>query len=192
LVSAALNRIRIVRGEMLPKRERRKRRRELNRKNFPSEKYFEKLLGLWKVPTLYQRNFCLVGTFFGDFVWVHHKLVVEIDGSSHENKASYDAWRDEKIKKGGWRIYRLNYPFVESEIAEFKRLFLPIITKGSPSRKRNKDWRHCKHQQMKREARDEELFRREKKRVLGNQKIKKVQANLAALAAQPYRRPKDP
>lgn len=97
-----------VRGWLLNRKTIRKRRHELNRKNFPSETWFEKLLyekGLGG----YQRNYPLLNRFFGDFVWVKEKIVVEIDGSSHEGKESYDKRRDFALACEGYVVHRIRY-----------------------------------------------------------------------------------
>ena len=55
------------------------------------------------------RNKDLIGIYFGDFVWRKAKLVVEIDGSSHNGKEEYDRQRDERLGKHGYRVLRIKH-----------------------------------------------------------------------------------
>lgn len=86
----------------------RRRRAQLNLKNFPSEKWFLKQLARIGAVNLPRRNLCLLRRYFGDFVWIRERLVLEIDGSSHEGKAEYDARRDAELKANGYRVVRIN------------------------------------------------------------------------------------
>lgn len=100
------------------------RKKDLNRAAFKSEIAFEKLLVksnvLW-VAGAYSRNWPLIETFYGDVVFKHRRIVLEVDGSSHQNKSGYDAWRDAKLKKAGWDVYRFQYPF-DDELKVIKKL----------------------------------------------------------------------
>lgn len=84
------------------------RRHDLNKKNFPSEVWFEGLLkknGAQK----FLRNWCLEQRFFGDFVWRSLKIVVELDGASHKGKVEYDHARDSYLRVFGWSVYRIRH-----------------------------------------------------------------------------------
>lgn len=92
----------------MSKKLRKSRRRELNKKNFPSEAWFEKLLNEHSI-TRYTRNWCIDRRFFGDFVWIANKLVVEIDGSSHDGKEDYDRMRDKRMESLGYTVKRIRF-----------------------------------------------------------------------------------
>ena len=92
----------------LSKETLRQRRRELNEKNFPSEAWFERALNQHKISG-YLRNYPIDGRFFGDFVWRKEKIVVEIDGSSHNGKEEYDKMRDNRMKNIGYKVYRIRF-----------------------------------------------------------------------------------
>lgn len=92
-----------------------KRSNQLNSKMFPSEKWFLKLLKKNKI-TGFKRNYCLCNKFFGDFVFKREKIVVEIDGKSHDGKEEYDSWRDEKIKKLGYQVIRIKFRDTEKAL----------------------------------------------------------------------------
>ena len=55
-----------------------------------------------------------VGAFTPDFVCVEAKLVVEVDGPSHETDAgaAQDRWRDRWFAENGWRVVRLSNALV--------------------------------------------------------------------------------
>jgi len=55
-----------------------------------------------------------VGRFILDFYCPEHKLVVEIDGASHETRHEYDAERTEILNVYGYRVLR----FTNKEIAQ--------------------------------------------------------------------------
>ena len=103
-----------------------KRRRELTRKDFPSEVWFMKLLnehGLFG----YRRNMPIASRFFGDFVWRRLGTVVEIDGKSHIGKEEYDRKRDKFIESLGIKIYRIKMNDFDSAmlvINEIKSMYL--------------------------------------------------------------------
>jgi len=83
-----------------------KRRDELNSKQFPSEKWFKGVLDSHGIGA-YRRNVCLEKRYFGDFVFRSIRLVVEIDGSSHIGKEDYDFRRDQFLRSRGWRVERI-------------------------------------------------------------------------------------
>jgi primosomal protein N' (replication factor Y) len=47
--------------------------------------------------------------YIADFACVDAKLIVEVDGRSHDisNQAAYDAARTEALAKAGWRVLRV-------------------------------------------------------------------------------------
>ena len=102
----------------LSKRVRRERRRELNRKDFPSEAWFERELKKKNVGA-YERNFCLEKVFFGDFVWPSKRIVVELDGSSHNGKEEYDAKRDRFLRSRKWTVVRIRFPVSKASLEAF-------------------------------------------------------------------------
>jgi len=103
----------------------RHRRRELNRKNFPSETWFEKMLkkaGLGG----YMRNLCLESRYFGDFVWINQRIVVEIDGKIHLKKKEYDKKRDDFLRSMGWDVRRIWYKADHAAADLIKELSLKV------------------------------------------------------------------
>jgi very-short-patch-repair endonuclease len=41
-----------------------------------------------------------------DFCCIEHRLVIEVDGDSHAERAGYDAWRTEQLGEHGFRVLR--------------------------------------------------------------------------------------
>lgn len=114
------------------------RRSELNRKQFTSEMWFEKLLIENKLFG-YRRNECLLFRFFGDFVFRNKGVVVEIDGVSHEGKEEYDKSRDQLLELFGYLVFRVPYnnkAIADSVIVQVKEALAsrPILKKGKFSR----------------------------------------------------------
>jgi very-short-patch-repair endonuclease len=54
----------------------------------------------------------VIGPYIADFVARSHKLVIELDGDSHGNRAEYDARRTAFLERRGYRVIR----FANSEV----------------------------------------------------------------------------
>lgn len=48
-----------------------------------------------------------IGRFTADFACPKAKLVVELDGNSHDERVEQDAVRDELLRECGWRTLRV-------------------------------------------------------------------------------------
>ena len=48
-----------------------------------------------------------LGSYIADFVAPRAKLVVEVDGPCHERRRAFDARRDRKLARLGYRVLRL-------------------------------------------------------------------------------------
>jgi very-short-patch-repair endonuclease len=57
-----------------------------------------------------------LGRFVLDFVCPSAKLVIELDGSSHEGRQEYDAARTEQLTRYGYRILRYRNESVLSHL----------------------------------------------------------------------------
>lgn len=81
--------------------------RRMKKNPTPSEKLF---LETWKVhgKRRIRTQMVLLG-FIADFYvrTKQRKLIIEIDGDSHKNKASYDAWRDAIFLSRGYNVLRI-------------------------------------------------------------------------------------
>jgi very-short-patch-repair endonuclease len=87
------------------------RRTKLNESRFKSELWFQSKLELlfrdYKYLVIINKNYNLLNKFFADFYFIDRKIAIEIDGSVHDGKESYDNWRDEMFKKAGIRVIRI-------------------------------------------------------------------------------------
>lgn len=77
-----------------------------------------------------------IGNFIVDFASLSHKMVIEIDGISHEGKALYDTQRDDFILSNGYKILRLvgMIPYPDSDIYEFVWAKVHELEKGNTPR----------------------------------------------------------
>lgn len=55
-----------------------------------------------------------IDRYFADFACVEAKLVVELDGGQHTDKADYDEQRSKTLEACGWRVIR----FWNSDVIE--------------------------------------------------------------------------
>ncbi len=79
----------------------------------------------------FKRQF-IIGTYIVDFVCLHKKLIVELDGGQHEQTIRYDTKRDAYLKAEGYRVLRFWNTEVLTEIDEVLEVILDTLN-GSPS-----------------------------------------------------------
>lgn len=77
-----------------------------------------------------------IGNFIVDFASISHKIVIEIDGISHEEKALYDTRRDYFILSNGYKILRFlgMIPYPNDDILEFVWSKIQELEKGDTSK----------------------------------------------------------
>ena len=83
------------------------RARELRQTQTPPEAKLWKLLRNRQLENYKFRRQVPIGHYFADFACLQEKLVVELDGSSHADRAEYDALRDATLTSDGWRVIRI-------------------------------------------------------------------------------------
>lgn len=105
--------------------------RELRCEMTPPERRLWKLLRHHQMRGLHWRRQHPIGNYFADFAYSRAKLVVELDGSSHDDRQDADANRDEVLRELGWTTMRFsNGEFARSaegvweKIAEFLAPFV--------------------------------------------------------------------
>ena len=80
-----------------------------------------------------------IGPYFADFLCRGSKLIVELDGASHDQTAEYDARRDTYCQSQGYQILRFSNADVmgnlEGVVLQIKAA-LPQPPTPGPSRKR--------------------------------------------------------
>ena len=58
------------------------------------------------------------GRYIVDFLAPKHRLVVEVDGPHHSSRRAADARRDEKLRRLGYRVLRLDAQLVMRRLPE--------------------------------------------------------------------------
>ncbi len=68
-----------------------------------------------------------VGPFIVDFLCAEKRLVLEIDGESHDTQLDYDKRRDRYLRKAGYRVLRLTNEDVMNELEASMRVVLETL-----------------------------------------------------------------
>ncbi|MBK8999987.1 MAG: DUF559 domain-containing protein [Myxococcales bacterium] len=79
-----------------------------------SEQALSRLLGGAELGVAVRRQL-VVGQFVADFAVSSRRLIIEVDGGSHSQRAAHDARRDRKLARLGWRVLRLEAALVLRE-----------------------------------------------------------------------------
>ena len=58
----------------------------------------------------------MIGRFIADFYAPSRRLVIEVDGAYHAERARIDARRDAAFERAGYRVVRLEASFIASDI----------------------------------------------------------------------------
>ncbi len=83
------------------------RARELRQTQTPYEAKLWKLLRNRQLEGFKFRRQTPIGLYFADFCCLAEKLVIELDGQSHDERAQYDHERDEFLADNGYRTIRI-------------------------------------------------------------------------------------
>ena len=83
------------------------RARRLRREQTPFERALWKLLRAHQMEGSHFRRQHPIGRFTADFACPQAKLVVELDGNSHDERLEQDAVRDEFLRECGWTTLRI-------------------------------------------------------------------------------------
>jgi very-short-patch-repair endonuclease len=62
-----------------------------------------------------------------DFFCAELGLIIEIDGSSHFNKANYDAYREKRLIALGYEVVRFNEGEVLNQFGDVVRQLIHVI-----------------------------------------------------------------
>ncbi len=57
-----------------------------------------------------------VGKYIVDFACVEHRLIVEVDGDSHDGRYAQDSVRERAINDEGWKVFRVSNDEVLSNL----------------------------------------------------------------------------
>ena len=86
------------------------RAKELRNTATPTERLLWRCLSGGKLGTRFSRQMP-VGPFFADFLCREHRLIIELDGFSHDVQPGRDEMRDHYLRDAGYRI--LHFPNAE-------------------------------------------------------------------------------
>ena len=89
------------------------RARELRNRATPAERQLWRYLGRSQLGVKFSRQMP-VGPFFADFLCRGLRLIVELDGFSHDLRPAEDAARDRYLAEAGYRVVR----FSNAEVME--------------------------------------------------------------------------
>ena len=92
------------------------RARELRREQTPAEQKLWTRLRRKQLYGLKFRRQHPIGPFIVDFCCVAHKLVVEIDGPSHDAQAEYDEARTARLVEQGYKVVRFTNEQVQHHL----------------------------------------------------------------------------
>jgi very-short-patch-repair endonuclease len=75
-----------------------------------------------------------IGRYIADFACMEVKLIIEIDGPSHDlaNQIQYDADRTSSLNALGWRVLRLRDTLVLSDASVAAALIVEALRQPSP------------------------------------------------------------
>ena len=92
------------------------RARELRQTQTPYEAKLWKLLRNRQLAGYKFRRQVPIGPYFADFACIKEKLIIELDGNSHDGCEEHDRERDAFLHNDGWRTIRiLNRDLMRSE-----------------------------------------------------------------------------
>ena len=114
------------------------RARELRNAATPAERMLWRYLSNSRLGAKFSRQMP-VGPFFADFLCRERKLVVELDGFSHDLAETYDTSRDRYLTEAGYRVLRFPNADVLSNaegVVTAIRIALGDRPTPDPSRKR--------------------------------------------------------
>jgi very-short-patch-repair endonuclease len=106
------------------------RARELRRAMTPPERSLWKYLRQLKQFGFHFRRQAPIGPYVTDFAELTHKLIIELDGESHNDEEAclWDAHRDHFLAKSGFRILRISNREISGNCAGVAEHILHMVT----------------------------------------------------------------
>lgn len=96
--------------------EMRNRARQLRQNSTSFEQTFWKSVRAKRFSGYKFRRQQTIGPYIVDFVCFQAKLIVELDGSQHVERADYDRQRDDWLRLQGYRVFRIwNHEWVRQK-----------------------------------------------------------------------------
>jgi very-short-patch-repair endonuclease len=82
----------------------------------PTEQLLWSRICAWQLGVVFRRQVPLLGRFIADFLALAVRLLVEVDGSYHADRALAEAPRGAALGRAGYRVLRLKAELVVREI----------------------------------------------------------------------------
>ncbi len=114
------------------------RARELRNAATPAERELWRYLSRSQLGAKFSRQMP-VGPFFADFLCRSYKLIVEVDGHSHDIAPERDERRDQSLKREGYRVLHLTNEDVLANVERVLREICRVLEERptpNPSRMR--------------------------------------------------------
>ncbi len=109
--------------------------KKLRRKMTPTESLLWEELRNRRFKNIKFRRQVNIGPYIADFLCKQHRLIVEIDGKSHDNRKEYDQNRDEFLRELNYSVLRIKNEEVWEDIDKtLSKIYDSIFPKrSSPS-----------------------------------------------------------
>jgi very-short-patch-repair endonuclease len=117
----------------------RDRARQLRKKKTLGEKAMHEYLRSLRPFGARFRREAPIGPYVVDFAWLSARIVVEVDGASHElqGRSEHDAQKNRFLKSRGFRVFRVRdqdaIANLESAYAPIEEAVRPLLRNPSPS-----------------------------------------------------------
>lgn len=83
-----------------------------------------------------------IGPYFADFLCRDAKLIIELDGSTHDNSVDYDACRDAYCRAQGYSILRFSNADVMANLeGVLSHISATLVQKPTPNPSRLREGR---------------------------------------------------
>jgi primosomal protein N' (replication factor Y) len=80
-----------------------------------------------------------IGPYIADFACISAKLIVELDGNSHDDRLNYDAKRDFDLQQMGWRVLRFPNAYARDRPDDLWRSIEIELNKGEEAAESNSE-----------------------------------------------------
>ncbi len=111
------------------------RARELRNQPSPAERRLWRALSRGQLSGFKFSRQMPIGPYFADFLCRTAKLVVELDGNSHDARFEYDTRRDQFLTTQGFTVLRFNNTDVMDNLQGVLQTISVALVKLSPSKK---------------------------------------------------------
>ena len=97
-----------------------------------SERRLWAALSAGQTGVCFRRQVPVAGKWIADFFAPALRLVIEVDGSAHEDRRRADARRDEKLRRLGYRVLRIEAELVMHDLTRAVELVREAVRGDAP------------------------------------------------------------